>query len=321
MRRTALSGLVFVLMAAFALPVAADELSDFESARRNYDRRNYAKAARGLESLVGGVVPRAANSVVRLEARKYLGATYLFLGKSEAAREQFRSLLEEDPDYDIDPVAFPEAVVQTFQEVKREVSAERARKDALEAARRKRERSNEVEELIRQQQRIQMLEELAAAETVEKVNSRWIAALPWGIGQFQNEDRKLGIMFAVTESAFMAASIATFIGHNSLRDENPAPSETFIGHNSLRDENPAPSEIERATRVEKALRIGNWVSVGAFLSFAIAGVVEAEVRFKPVIRTTRKRELPDDIETPPQTTGPQIRLELGLTGGKMRLEF
>ena len=303
MRRTALSGLVFVLMAAFALPVAADELSDFESARRNYDRHNYAKAARGLESLVGGVVPRAANSVVRLEARKYLGATYLFLGKSEAAREQFRSLLEEDPDYDIDPVAFPEAVVQTFQEVQKEVAAERARKDALEAARRKRERSDEVEDLIRQQQRIQMLEELAAAETVEKVNSRWIAALPWGIGQFQNEDRKLGIMFAVTESAFMAASIATFIGHNSLRDENPAP-----------------SEIERARRVEKALRIGNWVSVGAFLSFAIAGVVEAEVRFKPVIRTTRPRELPQDVQRP-QSSGPQIRLDLGLTGGKLRLVF
>jgi len=295
--------LVFVLMAAFALPVAADELSDFESARRNYEKQNYAKAARGLESLVGGAVPRATNPVVRLEARKYLGATYLFLGKDERAREQFRSLLEEDPDYDIDPVAFPEAVVQTFQELKKEVSVQRARKDALEAARRQRERSDEVEELVRQQQRIQALEELAAVETVEKVNSRWIAAIPFGAGQFQNEDRGLGIMFAVTESAFVAASIATFIGHNSLRDENPAP-----------------SEIERARRVERALRIGNWVSVGAFLSFAIAGVVEAEVRFKPVIRTTRKRELPDDIESP-QTTGPQIRLELGLTGGKMRLDF
>jgi len=296
MRRTALSGLFFVLMAAFALPVAADELSDFESARRNYDKQNYAKAARGLESLVGGVVPRAMNPVVRLEARKYLGATYLFQGKKEAAREQFRSLLEEDPDYDLDPVAFPEAVVQTFQEIKKEVSVELARKDALEAARRQRERSNEVEELVRQQQRIQMLEELAAVETVEKVNSRWIAALPFGIGQFQNEDRELGIMFAVTESAFLVASIATFIGHNSLRDENPTP-----------------DEIERAERVEKALRIGNWVSVGAFLS-------EAEVRFKPVIQTTRKRELPQDTKSP-QTTGPQIRLELGLTGGKMRLDF
>jgi hypothetical protein len=303
MRRTALSGLFFVLMAAFASPVAADELSDFESARRNYDKQNYAKAARGLESLVGGAVPRAMNPVVRLESRKYLGATYLFQGKKGAAREQFRSLLEEDPDYDLDPVAFPEAVVQTFQEIKKEVSAELARKAALEAARRQRERSNEVEELIRQQQRIQMLEELAGTETVEKVNSRWIAALPFGIGQFQNEDRKLGIMFAVTESAFLVASIATFIGHNSLRDENPTP-----------------DEIERATRVEKALRIGNWVSVGAFLSFAVAGIIEAEVRFKPVIRTTRERDLSEDKQST-QTQGPQIRLELGLTGGKMRLDF
>jgi len=303
MRRTALSGLVFVLMAAFALPVAADELSDFESARRNYDKQNYAKAARGLESLVGGVVPRATNPVVRLESRKYLGATYLFLGKKEAAREQFRALLEEDPEYDIDPVAFPEAVVQTFQEVQQEVAAKRAREDALEAVRRQREQSDEVEELIRQQERIRALEELAAVETVEKVNSRWIAALPFGIGQFQNQDRPLGIMFAVTESAFLVASIATFIGHNSLRDENPAP-----------------SEIDRARRVERALRIGNWVSVGAFLSFAVAGVIEAEVRFKPVIRTTRKRELPEDTRSP-QTTGPQIRLELGLTGGRMRLDF
>jgi tetratricopeptide (TPR) repeat protein len=303
MRHTALFGLVFVLMAAFALPVAADELSDFESARRNYDKQNYAKAARGFESLVGGAVPRATNPVVRLEARKYLGATYLFLGKKEAAREQFRSLLEEDPEYDIDPVAFPEAVVQTFQEVKKKVAAERALQDALDAARKKREQSEEVDDLIRQQERIATLEVLARSETVEKVNSRWIAALPYGIGQFQNEDRELGIMFAVTESALLAASIATFIGHNSLRDENPAP-----------------NEIERARRVERALRIGNWVSVGALLSFYVAGVVEAEVRFKPVIRSTRERELPEETESP-QTSGPQIRLELGLTGGKMRLDF
>ncbi|MBT8450996.1 MAG: hypothetical protein KJO40_03400 [Deltaproteobacteria bacterium] len=290
-------------MAAFAPPVAADELSDFESARRSYDRQSYSKAARGLESLVGGVVPRAANPVVRLEARKYLGATYLFLGKKDAAREQFRLLLEEDPDYDIDPVAFPEAVVQTFQGVQTKVRAERARRDALELARRKRERSQEVEDLIRQQQRIEELEKLLSEQTVEKVNSRWIAAIPFGAGQFQNENRKLGIMFATTESAFLAASIATFIGHNSLRDENPGP-----------------NEIDRARRVEKALRIGNWVSVGALLSFAVAGVVEAQVRFRPVIRSSRPRELPDERRSP-QSRGPQLRLQMGLTGGKLRVDF
>ncbi len=303
MRRTTLTGLVVVLMAAFAMPAAADELSDFEAARRSYDKQSYAKAAKGLESLVGGAVPRARNPVVRLEARKYLGATYLFLGKDEAAREQFRLLLEEDPGYDIDPVAFPEAVVSTFREVQRDVKAELARKEALEAARTQRERADELEELIRQQQRIQALEELATTETVEKRNSRWIAALPFGIGQFQNENRKLGIMFAVTESAFLAASIATFIGHNSLRDENPAE-----------------SELERARRVERALRIGNWVSVGALLSFYVAGVIEAEVRFKPVIRSTRKRELPEELQSP-VSRAPQFRLNLGLTGGSMRVDF
>ena len=290
-------------MTSFALPVAADELSDFEAARRSYDRQSYSKAARGFESLVGGAVPRARNPVVRLEARKYLGATYLFLGKEPEAREQFRRLLEEDPDYDIDPVAFPGAVVQTFQEVQAQALEQRAAQDNLEAARQKREKAGELEELIEQQQRIATLEELASTEVIEKRNSRWIAALPFGIGQFQNENRKLGIMFAVTESAFLAASIATFIGHNSLRDENPSP-----------------DELDRAQRVERALRIGNWVSVGSLLSFYVAGVIEAEVRFRPVIRTTRKRELPDDLE-PPQSSRPQIRFDLGLTGGRLRVDF
>ncbi len=303
MRAATLFGLVFLLVAGLAAPVAADELSDFESARRSYDRQSYTKAARGFESLVGGAVPRARNPVVRLESRKYLGATYLFLGKEDEARAQFRLLVQEDPEYDIDPVAFPDAVVRTFKEVKVEVTTELERRAALEAARKQRQRAQELEELIQQQQRMEALEELAATETVEKVNSRWIAALPFGIGQFQNEDRGLGIMFAVTESAFLAASIATFIGHNSLRDENPAP-----------------EDLDRARRVERALRIGNWVSVGALLSFYVAGVVEAEVRFKPVIRTTRERQLPDQLQKP-QSTGPQFRLELGLAGGNMRLDF
>ena len=110
-------------------------------------------------------------------------------------------------------------------------------------------------------------------------------------------------MFAVMESAFLAASIATFIGHNSLRNENPTP-----------------DELGRAERVERALRIGNWVSVGGLLSFYAAGLIEAEVRFKPVIRTTRKRDLQDDLPASGDERT-QIRLELGLTGGQLRLDF
>ncbi len=303
MRRATLTGFVVALLVVLARPAAADELSEFEAARRDYENQSYGKAARQLESLVGGAVPRARNQVVRLEARKYLGASYMFLDEEEQAREQFRLLLEEEPDYDLDPVAFPEAVVEAFEEVQAQVRAERAQKEAQEAARRERERAEELEAMIAEQQRIELLERLAATETVEKVNSRWIAALPFGIGQFQNGDRSLGIMFATTQSAFLAASIATFIGHNSLRDENPAP-----------------DDIDRAQRVERALRIGNWASVGAFVGFALAGIIEAEVRFKPVIRSTRKREIPSGLESPQGATK-QLRFELGATGGRLQLDF
>ncbi|MGB5810235.1 MAG: hypothetical protein WBG86_06875 [Polyangiales bacterium] len=303
MRRVALFGLIHVLVAATAVSAGADELSDFESARRSYDRQNYSRAAQGFESLVGGAVPRARNPVVRLEARKYLGATYLFLDEPAKAREQFRRVLEEDPDYEIDPVAFPEAVVQSFQEVKAQADIARAEREALEAAREKDDRIEELQELIRQQQRIEELELLARTETVERVNSRWIAALPWGIGQFQNQNRRLGIMFAVMESAFLVSSIATFIGHNALRDENPNA-----------------DDIDRARRVEKALRIGNWVSVAGLLSFYVAGVVEAQVRFRPVVRSTRERDLPDDVPLSLKK-GPEVRFDLGLTGGRLRVSF
>ncbi|MEM9728756.1 MAG: hypothetical protein AAF997_09240 [Myxococcota bacterium] len=303
MRRAALFGLVVLLGAASAVPAQADELSDFENARRAYDRQNYRKAEQGLESLVGGPVPRARNPVVRLEARKYLGATYLFLGKDAEARDQFRFLLEEDPDYSIDPVAFPAAVVQTFQQVKTEVDSERAREAAAEAARLEQERSKELEELLRQQARIEELEALASTETVERVNSRWIAALPFGVGQFQNQNRRLGIMFAVTESVFLVGSIATFIGHNALRNENPSD-----------------QDLRRFERTERALRISNWVSVGGLLSFYVAGLVEAQVRFKPVIRSTRERELSDDRPVS-RERGPEVRFQLGLTGGRLQVDF
>ena len=296
MRHIAVVGLAYLVVAAMAAPVAADELSDFDSARRAYDQQNYPRAARELESLVGGVVPRARNRVVRLEARKYLGATYLFLNRPKAARDQFELLLDEDPAYAIDPVAFPQAVVRTFNEVKAKQTARRAR-------RQQERRSEELDEVLLQQRLIAELEALARTETVERVNSRWIAALPFGAGQFQNQDRRLGIMFAVMESAFLASSIATFIGHNSLRNEDPAP-----------------GDLARARRLERALRIGNWVSVAGLLSFYVAGVTEAQVRFKPVIRTTRERELPEELRDLGKERS-QMRLDVGLTGARFRLDF
>ncbi len=298
MQRFAPAFVVLCALSGWGSTAFADDLSDFEEARRAYRVGEYRKAVRGFESLVGGVVPRTRNPVVRLESRKYLGASYLFVGKEPEAREQFRLLLTEDENYALDPVSFPKAVTDTFNEVKAEVQAELAKQRAEQAAREAAERETEMQALIGQADRIRRLEELAMVETVEQKNSRWVAALPFGVGQFRNGHKTGGIWFATLQSAFLVSSIATFIGHNSLRSTSVAP-----------------DRIDDAQRAEKALRISNWVSVGLLVGTYLGGVIDAEVRFKPVIRTTRKRELPEDLRSH------RLRLQLGLTGGSLRLDF
>lgn len=276
----------------------ADDLSDFETARRAYRAGDYARAARGFEALVGGVVPKTRNPVIRIESRKYLGASYLFLGKKTEARAQFRALLEEDENYVLDPVSFPKAVNDVFADVKTDFAAELERKRAAQAERERAAREQEMAGLIAQQERIRRLEELAMTETVEERNSRWIAALPFGVGQFRNGHKRGGIWFATLQSAFLVASVGTFLGHNSLRGATVAP-----------------DRIADARKAEKILRISNWVSVGALVGTYLGSVIDAELRFKPTIEKTRKRELPPDLRSR------RLRFGLALGGGSLRLDF
>ena len=295
--------LVLIFNAALVANANADELSDFESGRQLYERGQYQEAAEEFQSLVGGRFPNAQNPIIRLEARKYLGASYLFIERPNAARRQFRLILEEDPGYEIDPVAFPKSVVETFLEVQSKVQLQQNRVREKEAAQEFREREAQMRNLVLEQERIRRLEELVASETIEQVNSRWIAALPFGIGQFQNGDRRLGIGLAVVESTFLVASFATFIAHNRLRNESPNP-----------------NELARAQRAERALRITNWVSSGVFGGVAIGGIIDAQLRFKPVIQSTRQRELPENLRKK-ESSGTSWQLELGLGGGRLSVRY
>ena len=64
-----------------------------------------------------------------LESRKYLAATYLFLGRKSDAEGQLELLLRAEPDYVLDPLAFPAEFVKTFSEVKVRLEQERLRKE------------------------------------------------------------------------------------------------------------------------------------------------------------------------------------------------
>ena len=262
--------------------VCADELGEFEAARGLYDAQRYAEATGRLERLLAADAPERLNRAIVLEARKYLAAAYLFTAREADAEQQFALLLALDPEYQLDPAMFPAEVRAVFASVRARLSREeRARAARAERVERDR-RAAEAARLLAETERLALLRELAMQETVVETHSRWIASIPFGIGQFQNGHHGLATALAVSEGLLAGAAIALKILHDSL----PTPS-TF----ALLE----PADQQAASNLELGYRIANLVTMGVLTVLAIVGVVDAHVRFIPSVSRTRPRALPPGL--------------------------
>lgn len=266
--------------AVFVSSGRADDLSDFEAARAVYDAQDYGKAVELFDKLVGISPPRLTDRLLVLESRKYLGASLLFARQGQRAREQFRLLVLTEPDYLLDPLAFPTEVVAVFDQVKTDVQAEIEKAAQAERLRLAQEmRTRQEAEQLRNRNLAQLVA-IAETEQVKRANSRWIATVPFGVGQFQNGHAPLGSALAVTQGLSVATSVISFILHQQLRTENPSP-----------------AEVPDATRREELWRTVNVVSFSAFVALAVIGVADAHVRFVPERATSRVRALPPELQT------------------------
>jgi hypothetical protein len=94
--------------------------------------------------------------------------------------------------------------------------------------------------------------------------SRWIALIPFGGGQFQNGDTRLGIFFAASEVLFATTSVASYLYVQNLASSTPAPMQ--------------------AAAINERLATSTAVNRGAFACWAgmtLAGIIEAQVNFGP----------------------------------------
>lgn len=275
-QRTAQCLITLILLAFIPALAMASDFDDFDRARQLYEGQQYGPAAQAFESLVGGEVPRLQEPVLVLESRKFLAASYLFLGRKAEAEAQFNRLLEAEPDYELLEANFPQAVVSVFREVRTRVRAQREEErrrqsEQIEAERRAREAM-----IAAEQARLARLTELAAEETVERRHERWIAALPFGVGQFQNGHTMLGWTFAVSEALLLSTAVVSWAIHSSL----DASLDTQI-----------PADRVAFENARTAAKITNWISMGLFTAVAIGGIVDAQLRFVPYVRETRPRPL------------------------------
>ena len=280
----AASALALVFLGGRA--ASAQARVDVEKARAAYLARNYTEAEDRLRSLVD---PKTGLKDLSLlsQARMYLAAVLLAQGKHDAGSEAFEKLILEDPAFEPDPLSFPSDVINTFFDVRVQLQ-ERIRQAAQSAARLEAEKRAKAEEERRRQEAwLAQVKQMATEEKITVRNSRLVALLPFGAGQFQNREPVLGWMFLASESALVLGTMITvplFIYADGRANGQGADLE-----------GKAQLYKDRADTIQTV----NLSLVGALAAVAITGIAQANLAYVPEISETKKRELPSQSRLVP----------------------
>ena len=291
-------------------PAELDASAAFERARIYYESARYVPCVDAFTRLL----ERASQLQLkeRGTARVYLAACLIASGRTEEARQQFRQAILEDRQLEApDPVVFPPTVVDVFVQVRSSLmeALERQQEEELERGRKEAEVRARAEQ--RERWRVAELERLAALETVVRRNQRWMAWVPFGFGQFQNDDTTLGWVFLTSEAALsITALTATSIelGLHSQAQGGRAPLDS----------------ADLTSKVRAARQVGTvaWVTL---VGVAMAGILEANLSYRGEIEVgQRRRMLPDALrarEPAKSHNSPTLRPDVGLGWLGLRGEF
>lgn len=290
-RRFVLSVCVGTMLSAVSASASADDLQQFELGKNRFDGGEYAKAAERFAAMLDAALPPCTQSsgsgttscrltdVELVErARAYYAASLVALDRNDEADLQIAEILRKNFQFSPDPAAFPQKVVDRFTVVRgrlrQELEAEQERR-----AQQEREQRLAAERLKQAEEK--WLKTVLAAASEERVvtqNSRFVASLPFGVGQFQNGNARLGMAFAVSEALLGSLTIAA--------------SQIHMYYATIQTSGLEKSDINiLLTNKIVALRI-NQISFGAFAAVALTGIIQAHVTYVPEIVSVRKRNLP-----------------------------
>lgn len=123
----------------------------------------------------------------------------------------------------------------------------------------------------------------ATPSRAEDGSARWIAMLPFGVGQMYRGDTRLAVFFAAGEALLGGTSVATMAWVNARASANtspPGPGQLPVDHAAIN------AEIQTATMVNR-LAFAGWAALTA------AGIIEAQVNLPS------RRSAPRDQPAPP----------------------
>jgi tetratricopeptide (TPR) repeat protein len=287
MRRAAVR--IFLACALTVGVALADDRAEVDKARSAFLRRQYDEVERRLAPFADPAAGATRDAAVLPDAYFLLAAAYFRLGRADDAAALLEAMAAKRPDAEPDPLLLPPEVVDGFADAKgriRERVAEQQKERErlrLEAEAARARAKKQLDE------RIAKLENLARVETIREPHSRWLAAVPFGVGQFQNGDKALGWVLLVGETLALVTCAATVFIYDTAIDDAYATRDS-----------PGVSRqyLARASNAKTA----NVVSAITGLALGAAGLVEAQVNFVPEVTITRER------------TAGELGLTVGLSG-------
>lgn len=274
-------------LTALAIPCSADEREALELAKNPFDAGQFGEAHARLSALLDPSLPlceaqrppgrcRIADPDLVEQARALDAASLLALKREGEADAQIAKILRQNPQYAPNPALFPQEVIDRFTMVRgtlrrelEDIAALRAKEELQKrvAAQKAREAD---EKWVVELQRL-------ASERVSPA-SRFVAMVPFGVGQFQNGDTRLGITFAVGEVLLGGASLVAIAVVNKI-------ASTEVTYATSND------ELARLNTQLRTASVVNQVTFAAWAALTVAGVVQAQVAFIPE-RPLPKRPIP-----------------------------
>ena len=290
--RPILAAAVVAACLATGAAVRADEQSELDKGRNAYLARQYDEADARFRALLAPNTGTLHDSALITQAYMYWGAVKIARGRPAEAGALFEQLLMRNPQYEPDPLSFPTAVLDAFSDTRSRIR-ERLNAQAREMARREADRRlREEEERQKQIERIRILERMASEEKITVNNSRILAFIPFGAGQFQNGSTGLGWVFFGAESVFLAVGTLAIPFYYYEK-------AAFV--DAYNDPAGTSQTVDAQRHYDRARTWGfiNTLSYSALLVTAVAGIVEANVRFVPQMTIIKKRPIPPAVSFTP----------------------
>jgi hypothetical protein len=273
----------------------------FDRGRTAFGRAEYGRAIEILHPLLYPEILLDSEGEI-VQAHRMLGVSYLFENKQDDARREFHKLLALRPDYRFDPLLDPQRVVDFFNGVVKEAQSEIA---AMEARRRARE-----QELAARREREAKLALRPPTVLRYERHSFIVNFIPFGAGQFQNDQPRKGWLFLGAESALAAVSVGAFVTNFALYGIEPRRKCLLmqpIDAGGLPHACPADQIDHSEDDRSRLLLRAQLVSGGLFFAVAIWGVIDAIRNYEGEVR------LAGASPAPPRQ-GSSARLLVGPTG-------